>query len=343
MSAAPKTAPARYGLLSCHALSIIIGMIQSRAADWRFSVSEAQDRWTSRVQRGDMSPSTASRYARVFEAFARYAVASGVTHPGAATAELCLRFATAPTRSDRSSTGSTGRVRLAAVRDAFECLVEAGVISENPSSTARIARLSTAALPCPLTPAEAQRLLATGRLFSTDTLRPACGALALAGATHQEIARAVVTDLAATSRVLLGCGAGAKRSIQLEVAATAALSARVRALRREWRRWKEPWVPESVPLAMHRPVSAYRPESVAPTVSMNLSRALGRSGVTRPGVRPRSCREYAANAVYARTGRVEDVAEHLGIVSLDAAYRLLDWQWQQAWGRVGKGLSVCGG
>jgi len=31
------------------------------------------------------------------------------------------------------------------------------------------------------------------------------------------------------------------------------------------------------------------------------------------------------------TGRVEDVARSLGIGSLDAAYRLLDWEWQRRW------------
>lgn len=91
---------------------------------------------------------------------------------------------------------------------------------------------------------------------------------------------------------------------------------------------------------MHRPVSAYPAESVAPTVSMNLSRGLKRAGITRVGVRPRSCREYAANAAYARTGRVEDVARHLGMASLDAAYRLLDEGWQQRWGHIDTGSGV---
>lgn len=288
-----------------------------------------------------MVAGTAARYMRILEAFCRYASASGVADAGGATAELCQRFAAAPTRSDRSPSGSTGRVRLAAIRDAFEGLVEAGLVSENPTRSLRIDRMPSAALPCPLTPAEAQRLLAAGRLISTDTLRPACAALALAGATHVEVACAVVADVDPTTfSVLLCSGTGFERSIDLEGAATAALTARVSALRREWRRRKQPWAPESVPLAMHRAVSAYQADSVAPTVSMNLSRALKGAGITRVGVRPRSCREYAANVVYARTGRVEDVAQQLGIVSLDAAYRLLDEGWQLQWGHVHNGLGV---
>jgi len=299
----------------------------------------AQDRWASRVQQGTMADATAARYTRVFEAFCRYAVASGVAGPGGATAQLCQRFSAAPMRRDRSPTGSTGGVRLAAIRDAFDGLTEAGLVAENPTLGLRVDRQPPVWLPCPLTPDEAQRLLSAGRLFTTDTLRPACVALALAGATHAEVARAVVADVEpTTSRVRLGSGTGSERHIDLDAVAAAALGARVRAQRRERRRRKQPWVPESVPLTMHRPVSTYRADSIAPTVSMNLSRALKRAGIIRVGVRPRSCREYAANAVYARTGRVEDVARHLGIVSLDAAHRLLDCGWQQRWGQLDKGL-----
>ena len=83
---------------------------------------------------------------------------------------------------------------------------------------------------------------------------------------------------------------------------------------------------------MHRPVLAYPASSVAPTVSMNLTRALQRAGVTRAGVRPRSVREFAANRTYALTGRVEDVAQLLGLASLDTAAGFLDEDWQYRWG-----------
>jgi len=87
-----------------------------------------------------------------------------------------------------------------------------------------------------------------------------------------------------------------------------------------------------VPLAMHRPVLEYPANSVAPSVSMNLSRALSAAVVTRDGVRPRSVREYAANRTYALTGRVEDVAHQLGLASLDTAAGFLDSTWQARWG-----------
>ena len=107
---------------------------------------------------------------------------------------------------------------------------------------------------------------------------------------------------------------------------------RIAAQRLVWRRLHRAWDPLMVPLAMHRPLVEYPANSVAPTVSMNLSRALQRAGVTRNGVRPRSVREYAANRTYAVTGRVEDVAHLLGLASLDTAAGFLDHTWQDRWG-----------
>jgi len=50
-------------------------------------------------------------------------------------------------------------------------------------------------------------------------------------------------------------------------------------------------------------------------------------------VRPRSVREYAANALYAELGSVEQVAHRLGVDSLDATARLIDRPWQARWGK----------
>jgi hypothetical protein len=85
---------------------------------------------------------------------------------------------------------------------------------------------------------------------------------------------------------------------------------------------------------MHKALTQYPPQSVAPTVSINLSRAMRRARVLRMGLRPRSVREYAANRVYAQTRRVEAVAQLLGARSLDSAYRFIDPVWQAQWGEA---------
>lgn len=73
--------------------------------------------------------------------------------------------------------------------------------------------------------------------------------------------------------------------------------------------------------------SAHRPQVVA----SNLKRALAAAGLDRPGVTAGSLQAFAANACYARTNRVEDVAELLGLHSLDRAMAKIDHQWQAAW------------
>jgi hypothetical protein len=40
--------------------------------------------------------------------------------------------------------------------------------------------------------------------------------------------------------------------------------------------------------------------------------------------------------MFALTGRVEDVAQLLGLASLDRAQRLVDTEWQSAWGDLAR-------
>ena len=53
------------------------------------------------------------------------------------------------------------------------------------------------------------------------------------------------------------------------------------------------------------------------------------AGLARTGLRPASVREYAANRHYALTGRVEAVAEFLGLASLDVARGFIHPAWQE--------------
>lgn len=71
------------------------------------------------------------------------------------------------------------------------------------------------------------------------------------------------------------------------------------------------------------PLTSYPLNSVAPTVSNNLGLALRHARIRRAGVQPKSVREYAANAVYAKTERIEAVAEQLGVPSYDTTARLI--------------------
>jgi len=118
---------------------------------------------------------------------------------------------------------------------------------------------------------------------------------------------------------------------ELEPFSWTTLTARVAACRRENRRRQEAWRPAKTALALRRTFSSYPETSIAPGVSSTLSRALSAAGLHRPGLRPASLREYAANRAYARSG-VEGVARLLGVESLDVAFGLIDKHWQKAYG-----------
>jgi len=279
-----------------------------------------------------MTPTTAARYVRVFQSFVRYATARGVDSAVVSPA-LCIEFISAALPGRVAPSPSTKRFRLTVVRGAFQVLREAGLASSDPTGGLRVEWRQGRPALCPLTPAEARRIRAAGRTRPTDTLRPAVVTVSLAGGSHREISEAVVGDVDVDqARLRLRGRSGGERSRALDPTAVATLRARIAAQRLVWRRLSRAWDPLVVPLAMHRPVLEYPASSVAPTLSMNLSRALQRAGVNRGGVRPRSVREFAANRTYALTGRVEDVADHLGMASLDTAAGFLDASWQDRWG-----------
>lgn len=299
--------------------------------DWDDTLALARSRWRARTTANSLTITTEHRYLRVFESFARYAAAHGATACGAVSPELCRNFCGATLRESMPS-ASTRRFRLTVVRDAYRELRAAGMAGHDPTAGLRIDWRVGRPVVCPLTPMEAHRLLAAGRTGATDTLRPAVVALALSGGSHREIAEAAAADVAfEAGQWRIGATNGRARTVPMATGGLLAARVRVAALRLEWRRLRRPWDPRLVPLAMHRPVAEYPANSVAALVSVNLSRALDRAGIRRPGVRPRSVREYAANRTYALTNRVEDVAALLGLVSLDAAARLVDPEWQHRW------------
>ncbi len=289
--------------------------------------------WDSRAKTGTMTPGSASRYGRIWGSFLTFSQALEADHLTAISTDLCEAFLQAPLANRGEPRAATSRFRLTVLRAAFSELVIAGVVDADPTRSLSVEAQQTDFQPVALTPFEVLRLRSAARMRPGDTLRPATVELALAGLTHGEIARTVVGDLHSTSRCLEIRGPGGnRRTASLDEAAVQLLLQRVAAQRRAVRRGSQPWEPSVVPVALTRPLASYPLESVAPTISTNITRGLTAAGVHRPGVRPRSLREYAANRVYAITGRVEDVASRLGLVSLDSARQLVDDHWQQRFG-----------
>ena len=299
---------------------------------WSGVVSRVCEHWTAAASQGQLRPGSAARYGQVFTAFSRFAEVAGAAQPEAVTAELCRQFIAAPSRGGAPPCTATSRLRLTVIRSGFEVLAYHASVGANPTIGMRVHHVASERVPTPLTPVEALRLLLSGRASPRDSLRPATTALALLGAAHAEVAGAVASAFTDEGGTLtLGAGQSA-RGVAVPPPLVHVFRSRVAHQRATWRRRGQPWIPGDIPLALNRPLASYPLNSVAPTVSNNLSLALRHAGIHRAGVRPKSVREYAANAIYARTQRIESVAEQLGMTSLDTVARLIDSAWQDRWG-----------
>lgn len=281
--------------------------------------------WASRETAGQMTAGTVARYERVFAAFERFAVAHGCGDLTTVDRQLCARFVYAPQRTGEPPAASSSRFRLTVLRDAYTALAGPDA---NPTNGLAVAQPPQARRVVPLFPAEAARLRTAGRISPRDHLRPAAVELALLGGSHAEIAGVVIADLDLIGdRVLLG-----SRWASVDAFGVATLSGRAAACRRAARRRGASWEPNRVAVALSRPLATYPATSIAPGISSSLSRALAKAGITRPGVRASSIREFAANRSYAMAGRVEEVAALLGLTSLDAAMGYVDLEWQRTYG-----------
>jgi len=70
------------------------------------------------------------------------------------------------------------------------------------------------------------------------------------------------------------------------------------------------------------------------SASSTITQVLQRAGVAgEPDVRPSSVVAWAGDKVLHRTGRIEDVAQALGVRSLDSAASFIGWQWLEIDGR----------
>lgn len=190
--------------------------IEDSLPSWADAITSARARLKSLTADGQLARGTGDRYLRAFEAFSRYAGAHGERCDGVSP-EICRRYIYADVSVGQRPSASTSRVRLAAVRDAYRGLIEAGLCAVDP--TAGLAVEGHVGVPAvdPLTPSEVDRLQSASRLRPIDTLRPAVVAAALSGASHSEIAGLVIADLDLPRASLrLGHGTSATRLVAID-------------------------------------------------------------------------------------------------------------------------------
>lgn len=304
------------------------------------AVEHAYNALMDRVIDGELAGNSAEAYGRRLGAFAAYARAVGVKSTAEVDERLIRSWINSPLSAvspgSRGRAGGppadpTRRARQALMRIAVRIWASQGWVDPTVMPVEVIGRTPSRP-PCPLTPAEARRLRRAGQQSPADTLLPALVALGMNGLNHTEIARLALDsyDDQTGAVTVTGRGGRTTRTVELDAEARRAVKAHVRALSRVKSLKERILDPSRCPLALPTAPRTHRSQVTATAVGQHLYRALEVGGITRDGVTPGSLQEYAANACYAHTNRVEDVAELMGFASLDAAMRLIDRTWQMS-------------
>jgi site-specific recombinase XerD len=313
------------------------------------AIEVAGQAWSTRSQQGDLSEASSDRYRQVLNFFGRYCNTLGVTDVQELDRAVCHRWVEAPvsaaspgSRGRAGAPASTGtrRFRLTVLNQAIGVWADHGWIDRHLLHGVHVDQVPQR-VPCPLTPAEVQVLRHTGRRSSVDTLSPVVVDLALVGLAHTEIGRLTVADVdTETGSLLVAAGrsrAVPARTLQLDASGLRAMRAHIAALRPVHRKTGATPTFGQLPLAQY-PSARFLRGTIQPTsVGQKLYQALRLSTITRPGVTPSSLQDFAANRCYALTNRVEDVAQLLGLASLDNALRTIDPQWQATFGDTIRG------
>jgi integrase/recombinase XerC len=269
--------------------------------------------------RDTLAAETSVRVAGLMERFGRF-VEDGLGRRslGEVSAADVAAFTSAATaRAGVAPSPATMRLRRWAVRLLFRTARELGLCAHDPtvdvvlpSRTLRTAR--------PLSDEEVESCRRAALSDLSSTRLSTVWALGEATARTAEIPRCRLSDLDLDGeRVwLAGCHATRPRWSALTGWGATQLGRRVDELSRA--------APEAR-LAYHGNRAGETPRSVS---AHGLRETLERAGIAgHPGVAPGSLTGWAGRQVFAESGRIEAVARALGVWSLDAAARMIAWDW----------------
>lgn len=294
--------------------------------------------WVGQRDAGGIAVLTFERMAGMLRRFVVFAAATGVNEVADVDAALVQGFVDAPlggkaghpyVKRGQAPAPGTQAHRRAAIRLFFDTCRRLGLHDDDPTVGVGVPHQKRTQL-TPLTPLEVGRLRKYSQALQSDSRRPAALALILAGASVVETAWVTHTDVDLTAGTVLLPGRGRRFTARVNTLGAwelAVIRHRLDHLAKEFRR--KGGVPEGWPLAFPRPADTYPYTHLSPTAGMQITRLLAHAGME--STRPMAVSEYAANAVYALTGSIEQVAAFLGITSLDAARNLIDRGWQAQW------------
>lgn len=295
--------------------------------------------WHRQLANRTIGEQCIDRYIFHTRSMAARAQAIGLTHVDQLDSSFLFEWA----RLRRHGQGEVGtgsrQVRLSAASAFFNTAQCLGLYDENPAVATR-EPMPTPRHVRPLTSGQIEQMKRTA-VFRVHRLNgrtvpesktPAAFALTLLGATNGENSQVRVRDVDLPNR-RVWLHAGGYRTYDRWVPidddwCLQAISTRIDILAQT--SGGEPiadrWLVYDSRVA--NPTAAKRSAATADLITGLMRKA----GVYTPGVtRVESIREYLAGRVFAQTGRVEAVAQRLGMSSLDAAAHLVDYDWPSAY------------
>jgi integrase len=270
----------------------------------------------------DLSEQSIRRMVEVSERFVHFLEGMGRTEAaGGVSADQCWKFVRALIDNEqgpRQPAVATMHLRRATLRLLFRTARDLGLYEGDPTLDL--------SLP-PRTPSKVRALtdeeVALGRSFSlrslAETRLPAAWALAEATATTSEIHHIKVSDVdLKAGRVWLhGSSKAEPRWGQLTTWGLTQIGNRIERLQGEDR-----------PLIY---TGKGNPEAKQSASCIAIAETLTRAGLAmEPDVRPGSVVAWAGVQIFERTARIEEVANRLGIRSLDRAARFIGFDWKNA-------------
>lgn len=277
---------------------------------------ELEDRWVSDPQR--------KRVAGCLDRFASYCLLGyDVSDLHEVTPDIAAAFLGAPSGDGQPPSPSMHRLRRSSLRMLFRAARDAGASVGDPTVDLSTAPLS-ALRARPLTDEEVAECRGASHWSIGSTRRSATWALAEATCRSGEIPLIRVGDIDMDQGAvnIRGGGRCAPRHGQLTAWGIEQVARRIEAVGSY----------PSTPL-----VYIGDDARLGGLVSANstITQVLQRAGLAdEPDVRPSSVVAWAGMQVLESTGRIEDVANALGLKSLDRAAAFIGWDWQEPNGQA---------
>lgn len=271
-------------------------------------VLDLEGRWASASQ--------VRRVVGLAERFERFCVDGfGLVGLDHASPTVVRSFVAAADPDGRPAGVSLQRARRSAVRALYRCGRQLGVATIDPTVDIRLPALSTLRAR-PLTDYELLECRAASTWSLTSDRRVVAWALAEATCRSGEIPNVLAgdVDICTGALVIRGGGRCLPRNGQLT----------------EWGREQISIHLANDPDPTSPLVYAGGSPRLGGLVSANsaISQVLQRAGLAdEPDVRPSSVVAWAGTKVLERTGRIERVADALGLSSLDSAASFIGWDW----------------